>query len=107
MPLLGVVTGRTADTLILRDGHRVSPYALTCAIERIPGVLRYQVSQMDQTRVRVRAILAAAADRAAVTAQVRTALRCDVAPFLEADVEFVDRLPTGPRAKFRVVEPLS
>jgi hypothetical protein len=29
-----------------------------------------------------------------------------VAPFLDADVEFVDRLPTGPRAKFRVVEPL-
>jgi hypothetical protein len=42
-----------------------------------------------------------------VTAQVRTALRYDVAPFLDADVEFVDRLPTGPRAKFRVVEPLS
>jgi hypothetical protein len=29
-----------------------------------------------------------------------------VASFLDADVEFVDRLPTGPRAKFRVVEPL-
>jgi phenylacetate-CoA ligase len=107
MPLLGVVTGRTADILILRDGHRISPYALTCAIERIPGVLRYQVSQLDQTTVRVRAILASAADRTAVTAQVRTALRFDVAPFLDADVEFVDRLPTGPRAKFRVVEPLS
>jgi hypothetical protein len=37
---------------------------------------------------------------------MRTALQFDVAPFLDADVEFVDRLPTGPRAKFRVVEPL-
>jgi len=42
-----------------------------------------------------------------VTSQVRTALRYNVASFLEADVEFVDRLPTGPQAKFRVVEPLS
>jgi hypothetical protein len=37
---------------------------------------------------------------------MRTALRYDVAPFLDAEVEFVDRLPTGPAAKFRVVEPL-
>jgi phenylacetate-CoA ligase len=107
MPRLGVVTGRAADILILRDGLRISPYALTCAIERIPGVVRYQVSQLDQARVRVRAILESAADRSAVTAQVRTALRYDVAPFLDADVEFVDRLPTGARAKFRVVEPLA
>jgi len=107
MPRLGLVTGRAADILILRDGLRVSPYALTCAIERIPGVVRYQVSQLDQVRVRVRAILESAADRNAVTARVRAALRYDVAPFLDADVEFVDRLPTGPRAKFRVVEPLS
>jgi phenylacetate-coenzyme A ligase PaaK-like adenylate-forming protein len=106
MPLLGVVTGRTVDVLVMRGGRRISPYALTCAIEKIPGVLRYQVSQLDQARVRVRAILEAAADRGTVAAQVRSALRYDVAPFLEADVEFVDRLPTGPRAKFRVVEAL-
>jgi phenylacetate-CoA ligase len=107
MPRLGIVTGRAADILVLRDGLRISPYAFTCAIERIPGVLRYQVSQLDPARVRIRAILESAADRGAVTAQVRTALRYDVAPFLDADVEFVDRLPTGPRAKFRVVEPLA
>ena len=106
LPLLGVVTGRSADMLILQDGYRVSPYALTCAIERVPGLLRYQVSQLDPARVRVRAILEAFADRAAITAQVRSALRYDVAPFLDADVEFVDRLPSGPRAKFRVVEAL-
>jgi phenylacetate-CoA ligase len=106
LPLLGVVTGRSADTLILQDGYRISPYALTCAIERVPGLLRYQVSQLDRSRLRVRAIPDAGADRAAITAQVRTALRYDVAPFLDADVEFVDRLPRGPLAKFRVVEAL-
>lgn len=106
LPLLGVVTGRTADVLVLEGGQRISPYALTCAIEQVPGLVRYQVSQLGQARVRVRAILEAQADRAAVTSQLRMALRYVVAPFLDADVEFVDRLPTGPRAKFRVVEPL-
>ena len=33
-PLLGVVTGRQADALVLAGGRRVSPYALTCAMER-------------------------------------------------------------------------
>lgn len=105
-PLLGVVTGRAADVLILRGGQRISPYALTCALERVTGVLRYQVSQVDPARVRVRAILEGAANRETVADQMRSALRFDVASFLDADVEFVDRLPTGPRAKFRVVEPL-
>jgi phenylacetate-coenzyme A ligase PaaK-like adenylate-forming protein len=107
MPLLGVVTGRVSDTLTFRDGQRISPYAFTCAIERVPGLLRYQVSQLDPARVRVRAILEAAADRAAVAAQLQSALRYDVAAYIDTDVEFVDRLPTGPRAKFRVVEPLA
>lgn len=106
LPLLGVVTGRASDVLVLQGGRRVSQYALTCALERVSGVLRYQVSQLDPSRVRVRALLEAAADRTVVAAEMRTALRFDVAPFLEADVEFVDRFPTGPRAKFRVVEPL-
>jgi phenylacetate-CoA ligase len=105
-PLLGVLTGRAADVLILRGGQRISPYAFTCALERVSGVLRYQVSQLDPARVRVRAILGGAANRETIADQMRNALRFEVAPFLDADVEFVDHLPTGPRAKFRVVEPL-
>lgn len=105
-PLLGVLTGRAADVLVLRGGQRISPYAFTCALERVSGVLRYQVSQLDPARVRVRAILEGAANRETIADQMRSALRFDVAPFLDADVEFVDHLPTGPRAKFRVVEPL-
>ena len=107
MPLMGGVTGRNADILVMQDGHRISPYALTSAIERVPGVVRYQVSQLDQARVRVRAILDSAADQTAVTLQLQSTLRRDVAAFLRAEIQFVDRLPAGPRAKFRVVEPLT
>jgi phenylacetate-CoA ligase len=105
-PLLGVVSGRLADMLVLAGGKRISPYALTCALERVSGVVRYQVSQLDPARVRVRAIADGAANRETIAQEMRTALRFDVAPFLDADVEFVERLPTGPRAKFRVVEPM-
>ncbi len=105
-PLLGVVSGRLADMLVLQGGQRISPYALTSALERVDGLLRYQVSQLDPVRLRVRAIAEGAANRERIAHEMRTALRYDVAPFIDVDVEFVDRLPTGPRAKFRVVEPL-
>lgn len=105
-PLLGIVTGRETDMVRLVDGRRVSPYAFTCALERLREIRRYQVTQTGPARVWVRAIAEAAADRPALTARVRRVLRDEVAPFLDADVEYVDRLPTGPRAKFRVVEPL-
>ncbi len=106
-PLLGVVTGRRADVLVLAGGHRVSPYALTCAMEQVGDVLRYQVTQLDPVRLRVRAILDPSADRLRIAGRIRAVMQGEVAHFLETDVEFVDRLPTGPRAKFRVVEPLT
>jgi phenylacetate-CoA ligase len=105
-PLMGVVTGRASDMLVLQDGHRISPYAVTCALERVDGLVRYQVSQLDSTRLRVRAMLESAVDREIAAAQMREILRFQIASFLHTDIEFVDRFPTGPRAKFRVVEPL-
>jgi phenylacetate-CoA ligase len=105
-PLMGVVTGRASDMLVLQGGHRISPYAVTCALERVDGLVRYQVSQLDSTRLRVRAMLESAVDREIAAAQMREILRFQVASFLHTDVEFVDQFPTGPRAKFRVVEPL-
>ena len=96
LPLLGVVTGREADTLVLAGGRRISPYALTCALEQVGELLRYQVTQLGASRLQVRAILEPSASRAVAATRVRHALRENVASFLEADVEFVDRLPTGP-----------
>ena len=92
--------------LVLDGGHRVSPYQLTRALEQVGDVLRYQVTQVEPARLRVRAILDGRADRGRVAGQIRAVIRDEVAPFLDTEVEFVDRLPTGPRAKFRVVEPL-
>jgi phenylacetate-CoA ligase len=107
LPRFGVVTGRQADVLVLAGGQRVSPYSVTCALENVADLIRYQVTQLDLERVRVRAIVGSESDRNQVADRVRTVLRTQVAPLLEAEVEFVDRLPTGPRAKFRVVQSLA
>jgi len=105
-PLMGVVTGREAEVLVLRGGQRVSPYALTCALEQVSGVLRYQITQLSPARLRVRAMVDRSRNREEVAAEIRAVLLREVAPFLETEVEFVDRFPPSPRASFRVVEAL-
>jgi hypothetical protein len=79
---------------------------VTCALENVSDLVRYQVTQVDPARLRVHAIVGSESNRDQVADRVQTMLRAHVAPFLEAEVEFVDRLPTGPRAKFRVVQSL-
>ena len=45
--LLKKVEGRTVDCVRRRDGRILSPYNLTCIIEKIPGLQRYQFIQED------------------------------------------------------------
>jgi phenylacetate-CoA ligase len=103
-PLLGVVTGRETETLVFVGGRRISPYALTCTMEQIPGLHRYQIVQLGPAHLTVRAIVSGTADRGAIADRVRATLRLEVASTLDVRVEFVERLPTGPQAKFRVVQ---
>jgi phenylacetate-CoA ligase len=105
-PLVGVVTGREAEVLVLRGGQRVSPYALTCALEQVSGVLRYQIIQLSPAKVRVRAMVDLSQDRERVAGEIRAALQRGVAPFLETEVEFVDCFPASSRATFQVVQAL-
>ncbi len=46
--------GREIDGILLRDGHRLSPYRLTLAIEAVAGVARYQIVQHADLSIDVR-----------------------------------------------------
>ncbi|MFN2433321.1 MAG: phenylacetate--CoA ligase family protein [Gemmatimonadota bacterium] len=103
LPLLGVVTGREVDRLQLANGSSVSPYALTCALEDVDGLYRYQVVQLAPDRLRVHAQTAAAGE--VTERRIRSALRRATGLPLQVEVEFVDAFGTGPGGKFRVVQP--
>jgi len=45
--LLERVDGRLVDCLQLKNGRRISPYKLTCELEKLQGMERYQVIQED------------------------------------------------------------
>ncbi|MFX0196023.1 MAG: phenylacetate--CoA ligase family protein [Candidatus Hodarchaeota archaeon] len=52
--LLERVEGRIVDCVQLKDGRRISPYKLTCELEKLQGIARYQVIQEDYGRFTVK-----------------------------------------------------
>jgi len=98
---LGVVTGRVVDMLQLAGGARLSPYALTTAIEDVPGVKRYQVVQTEETTLLVKVVVEDGARAHEVEDGIRTAV--SAATGGAASVRLVDDLPKGPGGKVRVV----
>jgi phenylacetate-CoA ligase len=105
-PLLGVVSGREVDTLELPDGTTRSPYLLTMALERIPGLAQYQIVQAERDLLRVSAIADAGVDPESLERAIHDVLRSDLPPNVRIEVTTVDRLERGARAKVRVVHPL-
>jgi phenylacetate-CoA ligase len=105
LPLLGVVAGREVEHVTLASGRRVSPYAFTCALEPVDGLLRYQIVQLAPERFVVRAQLqdGAAPD---LRSRLQTVLRRALGEPVQIDIEAVEELPRGPGIKFRVVVPL-
>jgi phenylacetate-CoA ligase len=106
LPLFGVVTGREAEVLELGE-HRLSPYVLTSALEQVPGLLRYQVQQLERRRLSVRAVLAAGVDQEAASAEIQSVIARAVPEPLLVDVEVVPGIERIPGRKARVVQPLT
>jgi phenylacetate-CoA ligase len=100
---LGVVTGRLGDMLQLAGGARLSPYALTTAIEVVPGVRRYQVVQTEEATLLVQVTLEEDAPVREVEDGIRTAVTSATGGRAAASVRLVDDLPKGPGGKVRVV----
>ena len=100
---LARVEGRIVDCLHLGDGRTVSPYRITCALEQIPGVRRYQVVQHEIDAVEVR-VEAPDADRATISEAVCKAMSMVLGNRTTVTVKQEQRLDAPPAGKFRTVE---
>jgi phenylacetate-CoA ligase len=101
LPLMRPTWGRTVDYLALADGSVVTPYDMTCAIEHLPGMLRYQIVQRAIDRVEV-LVLPAEDFSTEVSDGIRAALR-PVLRGLDAEVRLVEEMRHEPSGKFRIV----
>ena len=105
-PLLGVVSGREADTVELPDGSTRSPYLLTMALEHIPGLAQFQIVQGERDLLRVSAVASSRADTSRLASAIRDSLREALPPDIRIEVSIVERLVRGAREKVRVVSPM-
>ncbi|MGE3293571.1 MAG: phenylacetate--CoA ligase family protein [Geminicoccaceae bacterium] len=101
LPLMRPTLGRSVDYLALADGTVITPYDMTCAIEHLPGMLRYQIVQRAVDRVEV-LILPGEDYSSAVPDGIRLALR-PILRGLDAEVRLVDEMRPEPSGKFRIV----
>jgi phenylacetate-CoA ligase len=102
LPLMRSVEGRTVDCLALPGGRVVSPYQLTCTLEQIPGMRRYQVVQVASDRVVVK-LIPDAQYGPETLARIRTELGEVLGEATAVEPQRVDELPRNPAGKFRVV----
>jgi len=101
--LLQRVEGRIVDSLYLKNETTVSPYKITCALEKLPNVLRFQVIQEDYTRITVRVETDGKGGHG-VEDGVRSTAKLILGENIEVTVVEVDKIQTVPGRKFRVVE---
>jgi phenylacetate-CoA ligase len=104
LKLLERIEGRVVDCVVLEDGRRVSPYSLTCALEEVLGIARYQVVQSELRRFTLR--IEASDDGGPDPAIVCRIMRGVLGREIEVGVEIDAVLKPEPGEKFRVVESL-
>jgi len=104
LPLMAPTHGRRVDYFRLADGSELSPYAMTCAVEKVDGVRRYQLVQETLARVVVNVVPEAEMNEI-IESEIRKAL-AGVLPGVSIEVRAMDEVQTEPSGKIRVVRSL-
>jgi phenylacetate-CoA ligase len=101
LPLLKSIHGRLVDFIMRPDGHMLSPYVVTCAVEDVPGVQQFQVVQKKPGEVIVRLV---SPPSQAVMDEVQSAVASAMGGDTRVNVEKVSALAAEPNGKFKVVK---
>lgn len=102
LPLIGEIQGRIVDFILTEDGQHVSPIAAINALQNVPGVDQFKVTQRRDFSIEI-LVICHEDDAKSVTANVRS--RCQTLfrelPF---EIKLVDRIENSNAPKFRLVE---
>ena len=103
LPLLGELTGRVTDTLVMPDGNRVHGLGLMYVVRDLEGVSVFQVIQDAVDHVDVLVVPTANADRAMLERRVTEGTRETLGPSMRVDVRLVETIPPAASGKMRSV----
>jgi phenylacetate-CoA ligase len=101
-PLLEGIRGRQDDFIVLRDGRKLSPHPFYYALDFVPGIKRWRITQDKTLRLEVEIVAAPGLDRAARETAERN-LRQAVKGELPVEVRLVKAIEVEPGRKFRAV----
>ncbi len=101
-PLFSQVTTKAEDIIVTPEGRLISPSVLTHPLKPLKTILKSQIVQEDTASVRVRLVLAGAADRRELD-QVRDGFQSRLGPNMRVDIEVVDEIPRDVSGKYRWV----
>ena len=101
---MGPVIGRSEDLVRTRDGRRIG-YLCFHATKTLTGIKEAQLIQEDFDKFRFRLVLAP--EGFAIREQLEHSISQEVGRRLRSEPElvfdYVDRIPRGPRGKFKAV----
>jgi phenylacetate-CoA ligase len=101
--VLDRVEGRSIDCIELHNGKKISPYQITCGLEVIEHLNRYQVVQDDFDRFTITAETGQP-DSDVLKQQIRNTIRGIVGAEAEVSIQTTEKIKPVPGRKFRVVE---
>jgi len=101
--LMAPLAGRSSDFIITPNGHRLSPYLFTTAIEKINGLLQYQLVQEDVQSIIVKAIMAEQ-NGALELKNIKERIQAVVVEPMDIKVEACEKIDNEENGKFKVVK---
>jgi len=102
LPLLKSIRGRMVDRIILPTGASLSPYMLTCAIDDIADIKRFQIVQDAQKNIIFNFVPLSGGEGTRLLIEER--MREELGAEVYVDVRIVDHIEPGANGKFRVVK---
>ncbi|MCK4790873.1 MAG: phenylacetate--CoA ligase family protein, partial [Desulfobacteraceae bacterium] len=101
--LMAPSAGRSSDFIITPDGHKLSPYRFTTAIEKIDGLLQYQLIQEDVQSITVKAIMAEQTG-AQELREIQKRIQAVVVEPMDIKVKACEKIDIEENGKFKVVK---
>jgi len=101
MPLIKNIDGRLVDFLRLQDGRLISPYAMMFAIQDIPGIARFRITQETVERIVV-ALEQSSEFSPKTISGIKGACSALLGNEISVDVQIIDEFPKE-KGKFRAV----
>lgn len=98
-PLISCPVGRADQVVVLPDGSEVHPMLFHDLCLAVPGIIQYQVRQVEPAAFRVSLVAPPETDRRETERRIQESLRTRLGEGVTAEVRFVEELERTPGGK--------